>query len=222
MTHGLEREQDHIFLSYASTDRERALAVADALEAAGVRVWIDRRGIAGGTVWIEEIARVVRASPILLVLCSAASVVSRNVRQELQLAWDQDKPILPLLLEPVTFPDGVSYVLHGRQWIDLSNREPAEWIVEVRGAIAGMGVIPAEFRPTPIKPTLATGPPSKRSTHLPVPPTRLLGRTEEIAAVRRAFLEEGVRLVTLTGPGGTGKTRLAIEVAAELASHVDY
>src|SRR4051794_973713 len=106
--------QPHVFLSYASVDRERALAVADALEADGIRVWIDRRGIAGGGVWIAEIPKAVREAPVLLVLCTAASVVSRNVRQELQLAWDQAKPILPLLLEPVEFPDGVAYVLHGR------------------------------------------------------------------------------------------------------------
>ncbi len=35
----------YVFLSYASADRERALSIADALEQAGVRVWVDRRSI---------------------------------------------------------------------------------------------------------------------------------------------------------------------------------
>ncbi len=43
----------------------------------------------------------------------------------------------------------------------------------------------------------------------------LVGREQEVAATR-ALLEEGARLVTLTGPGGTGKTRLGLQVAAEL------
>ncbi|MEX0784685.1 MAG: hypothetical protein WD557_18775, partial [Dehalococcoidia bacterium] len=47
--------------------------------------------------------------------------------------------------------------------------------------------------------------------HLPRPLTSFLGRTGEVAAVARALREH--RLVTLTGPGGVGKTRLAIEAA---------
>jgi predicted ATPase/class 3 adenylate cyclase len=51
-----------------------------------------------------------------------------------------------------------------------------------------------------------------RPNNLPVQLTSFVGRTEELAEVER--LLEGSRLVTLTGPGGSGKTRLALEVAA--------
>jgi predicted ATPase/class 3 adenylate cyclase len=56
--------------------------------------------------------------------------------------------------------------------------------------------------------------------NLPVQLTSFVGRDAEIAAVRK--LVDEARLVTLTGPGGTGKTRLALQVAAErLGDHPD-
>ncbi|MEU4579041.1 BTAD domain-containing putative transcriptional regulator [Nonomuraea sp. NPDC023979] len=58
--------------------------------------------------------------------------------------------------------------------------------------------------------------PARPRTDLPVPLTELIGRDEEIARV--AELVHAGRLVTLTGPGGVGKTRLAVAVADRLAA----
>src|SRR6266699_1671572 len=74
--------------------------------------------------------------------------------------------------------------------------------------IAGL---PADF--PPLK-TLDTHP-----HNLPVQPTPLIGREREVAAVHQFLLREDVRLLTLTGPGGSGKTRLGLHVAAELSDH---
>jgi predicted ATPase/class 3 adenylate cyclase len=64
-------------------------------------------------------------------------------------------------------------------------------------------------------------PPSSLSnlrTNLPVVATRFVGRDAEIREVRELLRRDEVRLVTLTGPGGVGKTRLGLHVAAELAA----
>jgi predicted ATPase len=53
------------------------------------------------------------------------------------------------------------------------------------------------------------------NTNLPRPVSSFIGRRREVAGVL-SLLRDGARLVTLTGPGGSGKTRLGIEVAADL------
>src|SRR5207244_4365372 len=62
----------------------------------------------------------------------------------------------------------------------------------------------------------ATDAPPRSPQPLPGPPAPLVGRRLELAAVSALFRDEGARLVTLTGAGGTGKTRLGLGVAHEL------
>ncbi len=50
----------------------------------------------------------------------------------------------------------------------------------------------------------------------PAPPNPLIGREHELALLHQLFASGGARLVTLTGPGGVGKTRLALALAASI------
>src|SRR5574341_38956 len=68
--------------------------------------------------------------------------------------------------------------------------------------------LPAEFPPLKTR----TGTPN----NLPAQSDELIGREVEVGAVRQLLLGETVRTVTLTGPGGTGKTRLALQIAVSL------
>ena len=69
--------------------------------------------------------------------------------------------------------------------------------------------LPADFPPPRTLDVAPTTIPAQRSS--------FVGRGDDIAAVRRLLLDH--RLVTLTGPGGTGKTRLAIEIAGREQPH---
>ncbi|MGH2464023.1 MAG: adenylate/guanylate cyclase domain-containing protein, partial [Candidatus Limnocylindrales bacterium] len=68
--------------------------------------------------------------------------------------------------------------------------------------------LPATFAP------LITAQPA--GAGLPTRATELIGRSAELAEIRARLAEGGIRLLTLTGPGGTGKTTLALRVAEEL------
>lgn len=62
--------------------------------------------------------------------------------------------------------------------------------------------------------------PPLRSFHrsnLPVAAGAIVGRVEELTAIKELILQEDVRLLTLTGPGGAGKTRLALQIAQDVS-----
>ncbi len=79
---------------------------------------------------------------------------------------------------------------------------------------------PEEIFQVVASPLPADFPPLKtldaRPNNLQTQPTPLLGREREVEQVCAQLRREGVRLLTLTGPGGTGKTRLALQGAADL------
>ncbi len=81
-----------------------------------------------------------------------------------------------------------------------STRDLARDLAAVRDRLADAHVSHSEPRPS----------------NLPVPRTAFIGREHEAAALRQLLGRDDARLVTLTGPGGIGKTRLALQVAGEI------
>lgn len=75
--------------------------------------------------------------------------------------------------------------------------------------------------PAPEKGDLAMAERVAGRFYLPLPRTPLIGRERELPAVKQLLLDPSIRLVTLTGAGGSGKTRLGLQVAVELVEQFD-
>ncbi|HEV2456890.1 MAG TPA: helix-turn-helix domain-containing protein, partial [Ktedonobacterales bacterium] len=92
--------------------------------------------------------------------------------------------------------------------LGLSDEERAAFEAAAHPSAGAAPDLPTDTPPPhPVEPRLH---------NLPIPPTPLLGREREAREVTALLRRADVRLVTLTGPGGVGKTRLALQVAAEL------
>jgi predicted ATPase len=85
----------------------------------------------------------------------------------------------------------------------VSTRELARELAAIRDRVAEKPPKQAEARPA----------------NLPAQRTGFVGRENEVAAAKELLLREDVHVVTVTGPGGIGKTRLAVQVASGLVDH---
>src|SRR3954470_18578647 len=137
------RGAPYAFVSYASADRARVLPVVTALRGAGVPVWLDEQGIAGGENYAREIADAIKGAAAFLLLASPAALASRNVRQEVALAWRYERPYVPLRLDPVAIPDDLAYWLEAAQWVDILDRPAAQWLPAVLAALGQLGLTAA-------------------------------------------------------------------------------
>jgi predicted ATPase len=111
-------------------------------------------------------------------------------------------------------------------WHAITTRDEALALLEAAGVDPGIFAESAWQTP-PLNTLVQTkaqpgafhssDPPSHARHHnLPTPTTRLIGRAWAVTRLRQLLSQDGARLITLVGPGGSGKTRLALHVASGL------
>ena len=133
-----------IFFSYARSDSEVVLALAQRLRRDGRNAWVDQLDIAKGSRWDDAIERALQDCGCLLVVLSPASTGSHNVLDEVSYALESGKTVIPILLKPCNVP----FRLKRFQYIDFSV-EPEQGYGELAQALDAFSAAPAPPSSTP-------------------------------------------------------------------------
>lgn len=103
--------EKRIFISHSSKDNETASIICDALENNGMKCWIAPRDIPYGKEWAGEISKAIMNSSAFLFLSSGNSNASGQVSREIQLAIENQIPIIPIRLDGAEYSDTNKYYL---------------------------------------------------------------------------------------------------------------
>ena len=105
-----------VFISYGNKDRQQAEALCAHLEGQGIPCWIAPRDITSG-IYAGEITRAIKSADVFVVLCSKETRASDHVKNEVNLAVNNTRLILPYCLDNTPFDDDLEYYLSSKQRI---------------------------------------------------------------------------------------------------------
>lgn len=109
-----------VFISYASKEKEIAVKVCNYLEEKGIHCWIAPRDVEAGVNYASQIVAAIRKCDILVMLASENTNVSGHVSNEVGIAFDNKKSIIPFKIQNVQFTDEYLYFLGRKHWIEAS------------------------------------------------------------------------------------------------------
>lgn len=99
--------EPYVFVSYSHADSQLVFPEIARLHGEGYRIWFDE-GIDPGNEWPDEIADALTRSTIFVVFISPRSAASRNVKNEINFALNNGKPIIAVHLEETSLPSGLA------------------------------------------------------------------------------------------------------------------
>jgi tetratricopeptide (TPR) repeat protein len=199
-----------LFISHSTKDDDAIDRIADSLEKAGYASWVDHRnGIVPGTPsWDRAIRAAITDCDGALFIMTGDSLASEICGSECLLVRELDKPLYVLRLREVVSKDVWLYIKQ-IQYADLAHDFEAGMAL-LLSALRGEK---REGAPEVVRAKFS-GRAALRLTLPYIDTNPLRGRADDLERLR-ASLDGGAHVVQVTGTGGTGKSRLAAEVALE-------
>src|ERR1700722_9134186 len=115
-----------VFISYSQPDHDCAFELVARLEGHGVDCWIAPRDIAPSADWAAEIVDAISSARVMILVYSANSNLSPQVRREVERAVHKQLSILPFRIEDVPPSKSLEFFLSAQHWMDAFQppREP--------------------------------------------------------------------------------------------------
>ena len=107
-----------IFISYSEKDKKLADAICHYLEERKIRCWIAPRDVRAGYDFASEIVKAIKDCKTLLLVLSENSNNSKHVTNEIDIAFQNSKLIVPFKIENTILNDSMTYYLNKKHWID--------------------------------------------------------------------------------------------------------
>jgi hypothetical protein len=107
-----------VFVSHSQADRGCATALVAQLESAGIDCWIAPRDISPAADWAAAIIEAISAARLMVLVFSASSNASPQVRREVERAVHKQRAILPFRIEDVLPSSSLEYFLSSQHWMD--------------------------------------------------------------------------------------------------------
>jgi hypothetical protein len=132
-----------VFVSYSQPDHACAFAVVARLEASGIAVWVAPRDIAPARDWAEEIIKAIGSARLMVLVFSAHSNASPQVRREIERAVHKNIPVLPFRIEDVVPSKSLEYFLSSQQWLDAFPPPVEPYLARLTTTVAALLAAPA-------------------------------------------------------------------------------
>ncbi len=101
---------DKVFVSYSRRDQDFVLQLARDLDDRGVEAWIDADNLHAGADWEQGLGQAIAASKVVILVISPDSMSSKYVADEIRLAEQHGKSIVPLFYRSTELPDNMAQV----------------------------------------------------------------------------------------------------------------
>lgn len=129
-----------VFISYSSKHKDAADAICHLLEANGIRCWIAPRDIQGGQQYGDVIETAIIESQICVLVFSKSAQESQWVNAEINLAFEQNKTIIPFKVEDAPIKGQIKLMLNQKHWIDAYPNYKEKFQVLVTAVSNALGV----------------------------------------------------------------------------------